>query len=56
MVPLMLCLPGKALGALAVPLGITLAEVIAIGDGVNDIPPLSTAGLAMAMAMQNFPR
>ena len=49
MVPLLLCLPGKALEALAVPLGITLAEVIAIGDGVNDISLLSAAGLAVAM-------
>jgi len=40
---------GKALEALASHLGITLAEVIAIGDGVNDISLLSTAGLAVAM-------
>ena len=40
---------GKALEALALHLGITLAEVVAIGDGVNDISLLSTAGLAIAM-------
>lgn len=40
---------GKALEALAAYLGITLAEVMAIGDGVNDIPLLATAGLAVAM-------
>ena len=40
---------GKALEALAAFLGIDLSEVMAIGDGVNDIPLLSTAGLAVAM-------
>lgn len=40
---------GKALEALVNHLGISLAEVIAIGDGSNDIPLLSTAGLAIAM-------
>ncbi len=40
---------GKALEALTSHLGITLAEVIAIGDGVNDISLLSAAGLAVAM-------
>ncbi len=40
---------GKALEALASFLGIPLTEVIAIGDGTNDIPLLSSAGLAVAM-------
>lgn len=40
---------GKALEALASYLGIPLAEVIAIGDGTNDISLLSAAGLAVAM-------
>jgi hypothetical protein len=40
---------GKALEALAPYLGIALTEVIAIGDGTNDISLLSTAGLAVAM-------
>lgn len=40
---------GKALEALASFLGIPLTEVIAIGDGANDIPLLSSAGLAVAM-------
>ena len=40
---------GKALEALASHLGISLDEVIAIGDGVNDIPLLTSAGLAIAM-------
>ncbi|MFC1892464.1 Cof-type HAD-IIB family hydrolase [Chloroflexota bacterium] len=40
---------GRALKALASYLGVSLSEVIAIGDGVNDIPLLSTAGLAVAM-------
>ena len=40
---------GKALKALASFLGIPLTEVIAIGDGVNDIPLLSSVGLAIAM-------
>jgi Cof subfamily protein (haloacid dehalogenase superfamily) len=40
---------GKALKALASHLGISLTEVIAIGDGTNDIPLLSTAGLGIAM-------
>jgi len=44
---------GKALEALVSHLGITLAGVVAIGDGVNDISLLSTAGLAIAM--QNAP-
>lgn len=40
---------GKALEALTSFLGITLTEVIAIGDGDNDISLLSSAGLAVAM-------
>jgi len=40
---------GRALEALASYLGIPLTEVIAIGDGINDIPLLSMAGLAIAM-------
>jgi len=40
---------GRAVGVLASYLGITLAEVVAIGDGLNDISLLSTAGLAIAM-------
>jgi len=40
---------GKALEALASHLGVSMSEVMAIGDGTNDIPLLSTAGLAIAM-------
>ena len=40
---------GKALEALASYLGIALSEVIAVGDGTNDIPLLTAAGLAVAM-------
>ena len=40
---------GKALEALAAYLGISLDEVIAIGDGPNDIPLLTSAGLGVAM-------
>ena len=40
---------GTALKALTGFLGITLAEVAAMGDGANDIPLLTTAGLAIAM-------
>ena len=40
---------GIALKALAAFLGIPLAEVAAMGDGANDIPLLTTAGLAIAM-------
>ena len=40
---------GRALEALVRHLGISMDEVIAIGDGVNDISLLSAAGLAIAM-------
>jgi len=40
---------GEALRALVSFLGIPLAEVMAIGDGANDVSLLSTAGLAVAM-------
>ncbi len=39
----------KALEALALYLGIALTEVMAIGDGANDISLLSSVGLAIAM-------
>jgi HAD superfamily hydrolase (TIGR01484 family) len=40
---------GTALEALAFHLGLKLDEVVAIGDGSNDISLLSTAGLGIAM-------
>ena len=40
---------GQALEALASHLGIALSEVIAIGDGANDVSLLSKTGLAIAM-------
>jgi Cof subfamily protein (haloacid dehalogenase superfamily) len=40
---------GTALEALITHLGLDKYEVAAIGDGLNDIPLLSTAGLAIAM-------
>lgn len=40
---------GKALTALASHLGVSLSEVVAVGDGSNDISLLSVAGLAVAM-------
>ena len=40
---------GEALKALASHLGIALDEVIAVGDGNNDISLLSSAGLGVAM-------
>jgi Cof subfamily protein (haloacid dehalogenase superfamily) len=40
---------GKALMALASHLEISMTEVVAIGDGINDISLLSLAGLAVAM-------
>lgn len=40
---------GKALEALTGFLGIPLTEVMAIGDGANDVTVLSAAGLAVAM-------
>jgi hydroxymethylpyrimidine pyrophosphatase-like HAD family hydrolase len=44
---------GKALEALSDHLGIEADEVLAIGDGSNDVSLLSAAGLAIAM--QNSP-
>ncbi|MBN1191554.1 MAG: Cof-type HAD-IIB family hydrolase [Dehalococcoidales bacterium] len=44
---------GRAVEELAGYLGISTGEVMAIGDGLNDIPLLSAAGLAVAM--QNAP-
>ncbi len=40
---------GKALEELAAFLGISLSETAGIGNGSNDIPLLSRAGLALAM-------
>jgi Cof subfamily protein (haloacid dehalogenase superfamily) len=40
---------GEALKALAARLGVRREEVMAIGDGSNDIPLLEAAGLAVAM-------
>jgi Cof subfamily protein (haloacid dehalogenase superfamily) len=40
---------GKALEALSSYLGIPLSEVMAVGDGTNDITLLAKAGLAVAM-------
>ncbi|MFC1901540.1 Cof-type HAD-IIB family hydrolase [Chloroflexota bacterium] len=40
---------GKALEVLSAHLGISLAKVVAIGDGRNDISLLSAAGLGIAM-------
>ena len=40
---------GKALEALVVHLGVSLAEVMAVGDGSNDISLLNLVGLAVAM-------
>lgn len=40
---------GIALQALAAYLGIPLAGVVAVGDGINDISLLATAGLGIAM-------
>lgn len=40
---------GKALEVLASYLGVSISEVMAIGDGTNDISLLSIAGLAVAM-------
>jgi Cof subfamily protein (haloacid dehalogenase superfamily) len=40
---------GRALEALAAHLGISLGEVMAVGDWLNDIPLLRTAGLGVAM-------
>jgi 5-amino-6-(5-phospho-D-ribitylamino)uracil phosphatase len=40
---------GKALEALASHMGISMNEIMAIGDGANDISLLSSVGLAIAM-------
>jgi Cof subfamily protein (haloacid dehalogenase superfamily) len=40
---------GKALAALASFLGVPISQVMAVGDGLNDIPLLEAAGLAVAM-------
>jgi len=40
---------GKALGQLAAYLGVEISEVMAIGDGVNDLSIFTAAGLAVAM-------
>jgi Cof subfamily protein (haloacid dehalogenase superfamily) len=40
---------GRALEALSLHLGMSLGEVMAVGDGTNDITLLSRAGLAVAM-------
>ena len=40
---------GKALEALAQHLGISMSEIIAVGDGTNDISLLSSVGQAIAM-------
>ena len=40
---------GEALKVLAAHYGMTMAEVMAVGDGTNDISLLSSAGLAVAM-------
>lgn len=40
---------GRALEAMASFMGIDLQDVAAIGDGMNDIPLLSSAGMAIAM-------
>ncbi|MDD4986083.1 MAG: Cof-type HAD-IIB family hydrolase, partial [Dehalococcoidales bacterium] len=40
---------GTALEALAGYLGISLSEIMAIGDGENDIPLIASAGLGIAM-------
>lgn len=41
---------GKALAVLAEHLGVSLEEVMAIGDGSNDVPLLEVAGFSVAMA------
>jgi len=44
------CGKGRALAYLADHLGVPLAEVLAVGDQVNDLDLLRTAGLGLAMA------
>lgn len=41
---------GKALAAVAQSLGIAREEVMAVGDGMNDLPMLAWAGTSFAMA------
>lgn len=48
MVPLG-CSKGKAMERLMTHHGLTRADCVAIGDGVNDLPMLETAGLSIAM-------
>ena len=40
---------GRALEALAVHLGVSLEEVVAVGDGMNDVSLITSAGLGIAM-------
>ena len=40
---------GKGAEALASHLGVSMREIVAVGDGTNDIPLLSSVGLAIAM-------
>lgn len=40
---------GEALEALAAYLGVKMSEVVAIGNGINDLPLFAKAGLAVAM-------
>ncbi|MFH1651813.1 MAG: HAD hydrolase family protein, partial [Chloroflexota bacterium] len=40
---------GRALGQLAEHLGVTVAEIVAVGDGLNDLSLLAAAGEGVAM-------
>jgi len=40
---------GRAVAVLASHLGLSMSEVVAVGDGINDIPLFLAAGLAIAM-------